>query len=324
MDLVRFFTGKKKNKPGICVKDGKIFSTAQNVTTRTDLQYGPMIYTLDGINHLPAAIKNFGPVDLCNITQKVIQMTDSPEPCYTPVEKLNLSQSVGCLSLPCKYHASYLTDVNDSGDLGLFLDYLAHLGRSEHTQREYFVDLRIWKRELDGEINLGKVQSVLSNQTPHRARRMLFSLKAYGRYRNFHGDPRIVIFLATSELKMPALPKSRREKLTPETVKIYRKSARDMTQKGNKVGIWIGLTLLGVKASEIATVTFNGNGKVSYVRNGKVFEKKCPQWLYNALHEIERSKWALGKRSVWKGLKSYGVTPYTLYYSRHLDSSWLN
>ena len=97
-----------------------------------------------------------------------------------------------------------------------------------------------------------------------------------------------------------------------------------MTREGNRIGIWIGLSLLGVKASEIATVTFNGNGKVGYVRNGKVFEKKCPHWLYDALHEIERSEWALGKRSIWKGLKSYGVTPYTLYHSRHRDRFRLN
>ncbi|HSM46525.1 MAG TPA: hypothetical protein VK872_01810, partial [Draconibacterium sp.] len=242
MDLVRYFTGKKKNNPGICVKDGKIVSSAHHATTRADLQFGPMLYTLDEIILLPAVIKNFGAVDLCDVIQKVTQIMDSPESWPAPVEKLNLSQSVGCLSLPCKYHPSYLSDVNDSGDLGLFLDYLAHLGRSEHTRREYFIDLRIWKRELAGDIGLGKIQSVLSNQPAHRARRMLFCLKAYGRYRNFHGDPRIVILLATSEFKMPALPNPRRERLTHEAVNIYRKSARDMTRTGNRIGIWIGLS----------------------------------------------------------------------------------
>jgi len=280
-----------------------------------------MLYTLDEIILLPDAIKSFGPVDLCDVIPKVTQVMDNAE---SWPENNKISQHVGCLWLPCKYHPSYLADVNDGGDLGLFFDYLNHLGRSEHTRREYFVDLRIWRRELAGEINLDKIQSVLSNQPAHRARQMLFCLKAYGRYRNFHGDPRIVILLATSELKMPALPKPRRERLTHEAVNIYRKSARDMTRTGNRIGIWIGLSLLGVKASEIATVTFNGNGKVSYVRNGKIFEKKCPQWLYDALHQIERSKWALGKCSVWKGLKSYGVTPYTLYHSRHRDRFRLN
>lgn len=335
MKFVSLFSRKKKNESDFKIEDGRIISPKQNVYVKNDLRFEPMLYTsARGLSSLPP-IKNFAPIDLYNVIQNEGQGgscpdrvsfsegTDNPKILDNPGGGSG-TRELGCLNLPCKYHPSYLLDTRDGGDLGLFQDYLKHVGRSEETRRAYMIDLRVWRNCLNRELSIDKIQAVILKHTPHRAKRLLYSLRTYGRYRSFHGDPRFTVMLATAEIKMPVLPKSRREKLNEDAVAMYRKSARNMVKSGNRVGIWMGLTLLGLKSSEMATVTVNGDGKVHFVRAGEMVSKKCPGWLYSGLHEMNRSKWALGKSTIWKGMKSYGVTPFVLYHSCKRNGVWDN
>lgn len=214
-----------------------------------------------------------------------------------------------------RYSPSFLTDRKESGDMGLYLHYLETQGYKDRTRGEYMMDLRTLGKNLDGEFpTADNIQRIMSSVSPHRAHRMLTSLKSYGTYRNFHGDPRIIILLATSQsITYPKKPTPKeRETLSTEQLQMYQTSARELCSEGNRAGIWIGLSLFKVQSSEIKTVRVNGDDEsiIAGKRNIKV-----PKWLIQALTGIDQSKWAKGRNTIRKGLEKYGTTPHTLYLS---------
>lgn len=218
---------------------------------------------------------------------------------------------------------SFLIDDPDGGDLDLYQDYLHLHAKKRRTKEQYVINLRLWKRELAGAWPTAElVQRIIGRYKPHRAHQMLTALRAYAKYRNLHGDSRLAVMFAIAvDLKSPQLPAAKkREILTQEQVGMYRSSARDLAGDGNRAGIWIGLSLLGVRADEVRHVQLNG-GKHILIQGEVEDETKsipAPDWLIQAMRNIPR--WRLVGNTIRKEMRKYGCTPHLLLLSARHNS----
>ncbi len=252
--------------------------------------------------------------------------TSEPEPCRAENLRLDTlpEPSPASAESPVfyppaepQYHPSFLIDEADGGDTGLFLDYLESLGRKERTRQEYLIDLRAWKRELAGAWpDSGLVQQITSGLKPHRAHRLITALKSYSRYRNLHGDPRLSVMFATAiNLKPVKIPPPKKpEVLTRQQIRMYRTTARELCGDGNRVGIWIGLTLLCVKSAEMKSAWPDGDRSI-LIGTDPPRTIEAPDWLVRAMTEIDRAEWERTNNAIRKGLERYGTSPRILYMS---------
>jgi len=211
------------------------------------------------------------------------------------------------------FNPSFLCDDQAVSDLGLYLSFLESEGKKERTRSEYMIDLRVWKKEINGHFpNAVLVQQVLDRFKPHRAHRLLTVLKSYGKYRNYHGDPRIVVLLSTSlNIKKPEIPESKPEILSKEQFHLYNLSARELCKENNHTGIWIGLSLLGIRSDTIKYVDTDDQQHL-VIKNGEEKKINAPAWLVNAIETIPKSKWERSRNTIRKGLQNYGITPNVL------------
>jgi hypothetical protein len=219
-------------------------------------------------------------------------------------------------SLPAISSRLYLPSVlthppeEHGGDMGLFLSYLKEVNISEHSRAEYMRDLRIWARKLDGSISASAIQAILESLSPHYANRLLASLRHYARYRNFHGDPRLIITLAASlKIRRQGRPKPRapHSSINGEQPNLYWLMAARLCRKRERAGIFIALALLGVQPAEMRRLEHDGN-YVSFIRRGKVVNVQIPQWLSQALAVIDKSRWSLSRTVIGKELRKHGIT----------------
>lgn len=208
---------------------------------------------------------------------------------------------------------------NDIADYGLFMDYLIQTGIGTRTRYDYTVSLRKWKRELEklgGDINIDNLNAILKSVSPARGQNLLFALKAYAKYRNFHQDSKLLILLTTSlTLHKPTqAPKQKRTKptqaVTKEEAAHYKALAKDLCRDGKKEGVWIGLSLLGVPPGNMTSVAFPDKSHVTFIHRRKEKKAKVEQWLHTACQTIDG--WRLGRRTVHRGIQKYEMTPMAL------------
>lgn len=90
----------------------------------------------------------------------------------------------------------------------------------------------------------------------------------------------------------------------------YLKLAESLCAQGNRDGIWIALSLLGVKPSyiETLTVTLDADGTRVSTRNNQVID--VPAWLYQAMQNI--AEWKRSRNIVHREVAKYGTHPQAL------------
>lgn len=313
------FTRQKEttNGFGLRVKNGEIVYPEEHLGGQDGRKFGALIYTGD-IDGEPTFLTasatangetHFGPMDLSmlrEIRDRLDTPVVAPEEEPPPVEP---AEAAPMLPAVPSYFPSFLIDENSEGDLGLYLDHLKASGTSTRTVAEYLIDMRVWRRELAGALSVSRIGEVLDGFSPHRARRLLSVLSSYGKYRLFHNDHRLVVMLASQGVKRPKLSGKKRARLAGDQVKLYLTMAKSLCLENNRIGIWIGLSLMGVSASDIRHATPDGRNRVLLEKNGASRDVRCPEWLVRSMNEIRQSSWAVRRETIWKGVKPYGATP---------------
>lgn len=216
---------------------------------------------------------------------------------------------------PAPYMPSFLTDDNADADLGGFMHFMQFYCKyTTRYRNEQFISLKNWKKALGGELSADSIQRVLDDQA-HRAAMLMVTIRNYGRYRNMHGDPRILTILATSmTIKRPRYRrKGDFQILSKGQLEIYEAIARKKCGEGDRAGIYIGLSLLGVGPTEVLNLRYENHGvnkiHIDRTKSGGEIELKAPPWLIKAMDAIPETKWRKQRTTVRAEISKYETTP---------------
>jgi hypothetical protein len=284
-----------KKEPEVDIQDGVIIS--EGSTSRAG--HGPGI-DANPSDHLPDTVI----MDLGSVSdpepEPVIPAPESTPVFYPPAVPV--------------YSPSYIETGAETGDYGLFHHYLAHSKYTTRTRDDYLADIRLWKEACAGKFpDSDLIENTTRKLSALRALRMLTALKCYARYRNLHGDPRLMVLFATTlRLKRPkAPPKAPKKELhSTEQLTMYQGLAKQLCLDGKRTGIWIGLSMIGVKSSAMRFIRVDGAHII-------VDDKRipAPAWLVEASMTIDRGKWERSNNTIRKGMVPYGTNPHHLYMS---------
>lgn len=226
---------------------------------------------------------------------------------------------------PLPAFAPYLTADNGAGDtdLGMYLHYLKSSGKTKKTITEYGIDLRLWKTHLHGELTIEQINTVLKAFNAWRSQRMKYVLNSYAKYRNFHGDQKLLILLSTAiALHKPKIIHSDRkptDRLNRKEAETYRAQAQVLCKDGKRHGIWIALLLLGVPSGSLYAIELINKSTVRFLRRGQTIEAKIGKWLYDAMTTIPEDQWRVKRHWLQQELKTkYQVTGRALNSGRKL------
>jgi hypothetical protein len=254
------------------------------------------------------------------IRDGIIIDTDQPEACDPepeeefpkfppplppqPIKKIEpepLQNPPTAAYLPC-----FITDGSQS-DYGGFVHFLEHMQVSDRYRSEQAINLKVWARKLCGRIDAESIQDVVKN--PGRAGQMMAALRNYARYRDLHGDPRLLITLSRIKIKRPAKYKPKKvEKLTADQVGMYRNQAQKLCREENRNGVFLGLLLLGISPTEIHGLELVNN-MIRIKRKNEKLLIDAPAWLMRAMTTIPEKKWRKKRGTVIKEVKAYAITP---------------
>lgn len=166
--------------------------------------------------------------------------------------------------------------------------YLESTGKSKNTITGYCSDLRNWEREASElnidtkKLKMNEIEHGLRGRDINTSRRLLASLKSYGRYLNRMDEPNLLMELLKVEYKgtKERIPKS----LSSEEYQSLIDRAKELIRVNDRRGIWIGLMInCGLRISEIQNVSI-GDGSIRVIGKGNRERAiPCPDWLLDAL-----------------------------------------
>lgn len=243
-----------------------------------------------------------------------VKMEANPAPADLPDQEQAAPPSAFYPPAVPVYSPSYLETGSETGDYGLFHHYLENTSYTARTRGDYLADIKLWKTACAGTYpDADLIEATTRKLSAHRALRMLTALKCYGRYRNLHGDPRLVVLFATTlKLKRPKAPPRAQKKAFHgvEQLTMFQGLAKQLCLDGERVGIWLALSMLGVKSSAMRFIRIDGSDII-------VDDKSipAPAWLIEASLAIDRGKWERSNNTIRKGMVPYGTNPHHLYMS---------
>ncbi len=197
-------------------------------------------------------------------------------------------------------------------DLTAFRDWLHSRGYSSRTVSQHMQDAKAWNRHLAGDpLTRQTVTSVLEGiGEGSRQSRMRYSLNVYSRYRSDTGDPSLLMLLASAQLRTSyrrPRRKKRVRKLSPGERWSLTATARILCQAGDKSGIHIILTLMGVHPGSMRRLDVSGE-VLTWTHNRKRHTIRVgEEWILKALREAEG--WRTLKEAVYRSCKAYGHKP---------------
>lgn len=234
-----------------------------------------------------------------------------------PVKCTNPSKSFDTLPTTPSYLPCYLYDEDYRSDYGLFLSYCTTaLSFSERYLADIMACLRYWRKMLkksgDTIISINTISNVLAGATRSRQCQLLQALRRYSEYRDFYGDPRLIILIARGKFKRPVPSSKAGPVLNRDEFFNYWRISQYLCADLSRVGVWLALCCLGIKGSEVRRLEIN-NGHFVVNRKKGVLEIKYPQWLKKTLDLIPDHHWRQSRQSILKGIRGYGTLPQTLY-----------
>ncbi len=237
-----------------------------------------------------------------------VQPVANQEPAARP-QQIPAPQQAEAPDIP-----GFLTD-GDTGDFDGFVTWLEASKKSQRTVAEYGRNLKSWKRALDGDATIDAVNAYLESLSYHKAIRMKAVINAYAEYRCSIDDDELKILLALN----PFTPQNPQDDapdsnggLSAKESDIYWATARELCQEGKRAGIWIGLSLLGIRASEIERVKRVNQYTLSFQRRKTTHTIPCPNWLMEAMKAIAEDDWRKSRKTVHKEVSAYEITPSAL------------
>ena len=248
------------------------------------------------------------------------QTAPTPEPEKSPEPVKQKDPEPALANPPARYPESFLVEGLMS-DFGGFIDHLKETGKTKHTASAYALDIRHWRKELNGVFSPEAVKDVLLKcPSVSRRNRMLSTLKTYGKYRLLYGDHRVILLLSTSpDIKRIREIQKPREILPKEIMETYLLKAEHLCKEGDRIGIWMALSLYGFKPSEFIRIKItktSGSRKTRLVvkrKGNKIYKIPAPAWLIKPMQALPKKKWGAARTTIHKGLKRYGTSPKELY-----------
>ena len=206
--------------------------------------------------------------------------------------------------------SSYLTH-DTPEDFDTFLTYLETSKKSQRTVAEYGRELKTWKRILAGAITTDTIIAHLKACSYHKAVRARAVLSAYAEYRHSIGDQELKVLLVLNPftIEKPQADESTNG-MSEKEVQMYWTTARTLCKEQNREGVWIGLSLLDVRPSEIKGLQIVNNQTIRVTRRKKSVTVKCPLWLIDALRNTKN--WRQGRKTIHAGVSTYETTPSAL------------
>ncbi len=250
-----------------------------------------------------------GQVDISSLSEKLVGQIIT--------EPIKYSRSLDILPTTPTYLPCYLYDDEYRSDYGLFMSYCtAALSYSVRYSSEIMACLRYWRRMLKKSgytiIGINSISNVLAGATHTRQRQLLQALRRYSEYRDFYGDPRLIILLVRGKFKCPTLLSKAGPVLSRDEFANYWKISQYLCNDLSRIGVWLALCCLGIKCSEIRQLKINNEHFIVNRKKG-VLEIKYPQWLKKTLDLIPDQHWRQSRQSILKGIRGYGTLPQTLY-----------
>lgn len=203
--------------------------------------------------------------------------------------------------------------------------FLGSAGRAARTIQEYTWDLGWWEQRCKpvDDIALETIEGAINTLQPANARRKIAALRSYAKWQLRNGDDRL--FIALSKVVPPRIPIRVPKDKGKAAFKDLSRRAIEMTQNGDRRGIWLGLMLCcGLRISEIQTAKVAPGGAIKVLGKGnKERLVPAPGWLRSALQQssTDHGQWAKGRKLIWAEMKKMRIRkPHSL---RHTYASEL-
>lgn len=169
-----------------------------------------------------------------------------------------------------------------------YKNYLESTGKSKNTIIGYSSDLRFWfkfalnlKKDVM-KLKMKDIEDGLCGRDVNTARRLLASLKSYGRFLNRINKPKLIMELMKVEY-LGCKVKIPKNLNTLEYQQII-KHAKELIQNKDRRGLWLGLMInCGLRISEIQNITFIDNHIKVIGKGNKERVVPCPDWLFKGL-----------------------------------------
>ncbi len=165
---------------------------------------------------------------------------------------------------------------------------LQSAGRSKITIEGYHYDIRFWQRVANGlektlyTLKVENVEAAVAGKDVNTIKRKIAALRSLSRWYMRSGHA--VLFMELQKV-MTGKAKGRiaKAKSQEEFVRI-REHAKELVQKGDRRGIWIGLMLCcGLRVSEIQTAVPGPDWVQVRGKGDKERRIPCPVWLATAM-----------------------------------------
>ncbi|MBB5349563.1 site-specific recombinase XerD [Desulfoprunum benzoelyticum] len=203
--------------------------------------------------------------------------------------------------------------------------FLGSAGRAARTIQEYTWDLGWWELRCYpvADISLEIIEGAISPLQPSNARRKVAALRSFAKWLLRNGDDSL--FIALSKVIPPRIPIRVPKDKGKVAFKDLSRKAIEMTQGGDRRGIWLGLMLCcGLRISEIQTAKVAPGGAIKVLGKGnKERLVPAPEWLRTALNHksVTQKDWTKGRKLIWAEMKKLRIRkPHSL---RHTYASEL-
>lgn len=240
------------------------------------------------------------------------------------------------------YPRCYLSD-GDSGDFAGFDAHLQAAGKTAATRHDYLTVLRRWRKALAPQNNgpdapdsaadapgsaprngksialsIGLLNAIFAAHKPGVALKMKYVLSAYARYRESAGDPRLLYLLTVQKAALDAPtpkavappPRNPTDELSEAEAQQYEHLGRYLIRQGKREGIWLLLSLWGVRPSEVARIEFPNKSNIGFARGTQIVKIKVPAWFMEACRTFPN--WRLNRQNIHKRLAALEVSPRAL------------
>ena len=294
----RLFGLKKTDDEELIIVDGEIINTPKHTNTET-------------YKHKNVQTQKQGQEAETNSLspETTTAEHESSEHNQSPLEQVNEKPT----TLPCSVIPEQ------------YFIFLGSSGRAQRTIQEYTWELNWWDKQHSPvtTLTLADIEGIINNMHPSTARRKIAALRSYAKWRLRDGDDKL--FVTLSQIESPRTPIRVPKDKGGDKFKELTSQAVEMTQKGDRRGIWIGLMLCcGLRISEIQTAKSAPGGTIKVLGKGnKERLIPAPEWLRTAIRKEYKNggQWRKGRKLIWQEMKNMGIKkPHSL---RHTYASEL-
>lgn len=222
------------------------------------------------------------------------------------------------------------TEIANLPSIDLFWNHLEGSGKSRRTLATYRYSYKMWRATKEPlpsvyALQVGDIERIIKAMHNSTARKHVAMLAKLAKFYLREGFP--ALHIETQKLELP--PKSRRlpKDRGQEAFQSLKAQAMEYCNQKNRLGVWIGLFLMGgLRASEVQQVTIESKKLIKVVGKGKKERLvPLPEWVVHGMTKIpERQRgsgWKMCRKTIWKEFRNNNLG--ALHNLRHTYASEL-